>query len=182
MNDAFELLDPRNAQAFLKTFEAGARRKGEAHFRKSHVQDLAAEQPGMAYAAEVSDDNESYKVHLHYDPVEGWSGDCSCPQEFDCEHVFAAMRALLAEHSTAAVRSLSAGTSPAAAGWSKSTAKTEQELGSLDRRLKAALGRALKPDEIRFIRKVQSVFTRSRQAGQITHRDFDELGVRLGGY
>ncbi|MEY2428591.1 MAG: hypothetical protein QOJ40_1476, partial [Verrucomicrobiota bacterium] len=182
MNDSFELLDPRNAQAFLKTFESDARRKGEAHFRKSHVHDLTPEQPGMAYSALVNDGSQPAKVHLQYDPIEGWSGDCSCPLEFDCEHVFAAMRALLAEHSTAAVRSLSSGASPASAGWTKSTSKAEDESGGLDRRLRAVLGRPLKAEETKFIRKVHTLFARSRQSGHITYRDFDELDLRLGGY
>src|SRR5437588_10975508 len=145
MNDAFELLDPRNAQAFLKSFESEARRKGEAHFLQGRVHELTAEEPGMAYSAVVKD-GRPYEVYLQYDPIEGWSGDCSCPQEFDCEHVFAAMRALLAEHSTAAVRSLSAGASPASAGWTSSKSKSEEESGGLDRRLMAALGRPLQSE------------------------------------
>src|SRR6266404_7111196 len=153
MNDAFELLDPRNAQAFLKQFTGDVKRRGEAFFRKGLVQNLAPEEAGMSYSAVVNDD-EPHEVDLEYDPVEGWSGTCACEQEFDCEHVFAAMRALLAEHSTAAVRSLSAGASPASAGWTKSTSKAEDESGGLDRRLRAALGRPLKAEETKFIRKV----------------------------
>src|SRR2546427_7884437 len=142
MNDAFELLDPGNARSFLKSFEAQARRKGEAAFRTGRVHDLVAEQPGMADSAVVKD-GEGNEVNLHYAPVEGWSGEFSCPEEFDCEHVFAAMRALLAEHSTGAVRNLSAGVSTPASGWGKAGQKTEEDAGGLARRLMATLGRPL---------------------------------------
>src|SRR2546425_5554959 len=172
MNDAFELLDPRNAQAFLKSFESEARRKGEAHFLQGHVHELTAEEPGMAYSAVVKD-GRPYEVYLQYDPVEGWSGDCSCPTEFDCEHVFAALRALLAEHSTAAVRNLSAGVSSTAA-WARSGAKPEDEANGLARRLMAALGRPLKAEETKFVRKVHTVFSRCRQNRHITQWDFEE--------
>ena len=100
MADVFELIDPRNAQAFLKHLSPAARRKGETCFRGGCVQDLVPEEPGVAYSAHVMD-GELHEVDLEYDPTEGWSGSCSCPLEFDCEHVVAAMRALLAEHSTA---------------------------------------------------------------------------------
>ena len=71
MDDAFELLDPRNAQAFLKQFSSDARRKGEACFRFGSVQDLVPEEPGVAYTAQVRD-GELYQVDLEYDPAAGW--------------------------------------------------------------------------------------------------------------
>src|SRR6266702_8279212 len=114
MKEAFELLDPANAQSFLKSFSQAARRKGEALFRSGGVRELLIEQPGLTYSAQVND-AEMHDVHLEYYQLDGWSGDCSCPQEFECEHVFAAMRALVAEHSSAAVRNLSAGLSSAGA-------------------------------------------------------------------
>ena len=55
MNEAFELLDPRNAQAYLKRFSSGAKGKGDALFRLARVQDLVVKQPGMAYEANVKD-------------------------------------------------------------------------------------------------------------------------------
>src|SRR5690242_14101618 len=102
------------------------------------VESLAAQDPGKRYCAEVKD-GELCEVDLRYDPEEGWLGSCSCEEEFDCEHVAAAMRALLAEHSTAAVRNLSSGVSTAA----KAGGKADEEHGKLDRRLMAALGRPL---------------------------------------
>src|SRR5438132_12627605 len=176
MNEAFELLDPRNAQAFLKSFDSTARRKGDAHFNLGHVHDLVAESPGMAYSAEVQD-GQRREVYLHYVSVEGWSGDCTCPVEFDCEHVFAAMRALLAEHSAAAVRSLSAGVSSASPMRARDARKQDEEGGGLARRLMATVGRPLDSKETAFIRKVHAAFLRCRQNGHITRWDFEELGL-----
>jgi len=180
MTEAFELLDPRNARAFLERFNSQARRKGEQHFRRGSVQALAPEQPGLVYSAEVRD-GEVQDVELEYDPVHGWSGVCSCPAQDACEHVFAAMRALLAEHSAAAVRSLSAGV-PSAAAWAKSANATDEEAGGLARRLMATLRRPLDPKETRFIRKIQAVYKRCQKNRHITHWDFEEMGLRLGGY
>src|SRR5438445_4902015 len=97
MDDVVRLLDAYSAQRFLKRLPAAARRKGDSVFRSGCVQNLVAKDPGMAYSAQVLD-GKHHKVDLHYDPEEGWEGACSCPQESDCEHVFATMSALLAEH------------------------------------------------------------------------------------
>ena len=145
MDDAFELLDPRNAQAFLKQFSADVRRKGEACFRRGCVQDLVPEEPGMSYFA-VVEDGEPHEVDLLYQPGEGWTGTCSCPQELDCEHVVAAMRALLAEHSRAAVRTLSASGPSASATLAAARSKpAASDASELVRRLVDSRKRPLKP-------------------------------------
>src|SRR5437867_3261713 len=92
------------------------------------------------------------------------------------------MQALLAEHSTAAVRNLSAGVSTPASGWGKAGQKTEEDAGGLARRLMATLGRPLDAQETKFIRKLHTVFQRCQQNRRITYWDFEELGLRLGGY
>jgi hypothetical protein len=182
MDDAFELLDPRNAQAFLKQFSADARRKGEACFRRGAVQDLVPEEPGIAYSAVVKD-GDLYEVDLEYDPAAGWSGSCACPLECDCEHLVAAMRALLAEHSKAAVRTLSASGPAASATLAAARSKpAASDASELVRRLLAARKRPLKPEERKFLGKVRTVYERCRHAGRITHWDFEEMGLRLGGY
>jgi hypothetical protein len=182
MDDAFELLDPRNAQAFLKQFSTEARRKGEACFRRGAVQDLVAEEPGTVYSARVKD-GELHEVDLEYDPAGGWLGICSCPREFDCEHILAAMRALLAEHSTAAVRSLSASGPSASASLAAARSKpAAADASELVRRLTASRKRPLKPEERKFLGKLRTVYERCRRAGRITHWDFEEMGLPLGGY
>jgi hypothetical protein len=178
VNDAFELLDPRSAEAFLKSFDAETRRRGNSHFQKGHVVALVPEQPGMYYNANV----DEQEVGLDYDPIKGWSGSCTCSRETDCEHIFASMRALLAEHSAASVRSLSSGSSQAAAAVARAATKSDEDSGRLARQLMASLGRSLKPEENKFTRKVQTVFKRCQQNRHITRWDFDEMGLHLGGY
>jgi hypothetical protein len=182
VNDAFELLDPRSAQAFLKSFDPETRRRGDSHFRKGHVHNLAPEEPGLYYTALV-DGGEGQDVDLEYDPIEGWSGSCTCVRGADCEHIFAAMRALLAEHSAASVRSLSsAGSQAAAVAVARAASKSEEDSGRLARQLMASLGRPLKAEENKFVRKVQNVFKRCQVNRHITRWDFDEMGLHLGGY
>jgi len=178
VNDAFELLDPRSAQAFLKSFDSETRRRGESHFRKGHVQKLIPEEPGMYYTADV----QGQEVDLEYDPIEGWAGSCTCMRETDCEHIFAAMRALLAEHSAASVRVLSSGSSQAAAAVARAATKSDEDTGRLARQLMATLCRPLTAEENKFVRKVQNVFKRCQQNRHITRWDFDEMGLHLGGY
>ena len=182
MNDAFELLDPRSAQAFLKSFDSETRRRGDSHFRKGHVHDLVPVENGTCYSANVQSGEVLHEVELEFDPIDGWCGGCTCSRQTDCEHIFAAMRALLLEHSAASVRSLSSGSSQAAVAAARAATKSDEDSGRLARQLMASLGRPLKPEENKFIRQVQHVFKRCQQSRHITRWDFDEMGLHLGGY
>ena len=73
VNDAFELLDPRSAEAFLKSFDSETRRRGNSHFQKGHVYDLEPVQGGASYTATVQSGEESHEVDLEYDgfPLQG---------------------------------------------------------------------------------------------------------------
>src|SRR6266853_3196705 len=182
MDDGFILLDPREAQFFMKSLPPGARRRGQYFFQNGAVQGLTPEQPGMAYSAQVLD-KSLCQVRVFYDPDDGWDGECSCPIKAKCEHVFATMTALMAEHRTAAVRSLSSSSPAAAAAVSASRIRTDAETGSeLGRRLTIALGRNLNREEARFVRTVHNVYTRCSESRRITHWDFQEMGLRLPGY
>src|SRR5262245_24458787 len=97
MDEAFDLIDPQDAQGFLRRFPAELRRRGEACFRGGRVLDLSVQEPGSNYSAIVKDGTE-HEVCLRYLDQDGWGGTCSCPQETECEHMFAVMSALLAEH------------------------------------------------------------------------------------
>jgi hypothetical protein len=180
VNDAFELLDPANAQAFLRKFPADARRKGQSFFNTNAVSELAAQVFGKVYSALVQDGDEQMEVELRYDAADGWSGSCSCNEPEKCAHQYAAMRALVAEHSSAMVRSLSS-SRPTGGAVAAGKAKAEQEPG-LARRLIAELGRPLNTEEAKFIRKVSSSYQRCRQLGHVSRWDFNEMGLRLSGY
>src|SRR5690349_14884221 len=155
MDDGFELVDPDGAQAFLRSFPAEAQRRGHLRFQDGAVQELTVEKPGAAYSAQVRDAAWKNDVSLYYTQGEGWDGFCSCPVEFDCPHVFAAMSALLAEHRTAVVRQLSTGKSGTAAA--RAALKSRQEFGragELGEQIVAATGKALSAEALRFLKQV----------------------------
>jgi len=141
---------------------------------------LEADRPGASYTARVQDHGTAYEVALYYSREQGWDADCTCPQEFDCEHVFAAMSALLAEHRTTAVRSLSAGTPQA--GKHATAALTKPEAVDLAQRLTVAVARPLTAQETAFIKKVRSAYARCGQARQINYWDFQQMGFALLGH
>src|SRR6266545_2698942 len=108
MNDPFRLAAPVEAQRFLRSFDATTRRKGEKYFHQNRVINLMSQENGTALTASVRG-GELYEVDLDYVPDGGWCGECTCPMEVNCKHVYAAMQAALAEQSISSVRQLSAG-------------------------------------------------------------------------
>lgn len=185
MDDAFELVDPQDAQDFLKLFPAEVRRKGEALFRSGRVLELNAETPGTDYAAAVQD-GEDHAVSLRYEDDQGWGGNCSCLKPSICEHLYAAMSALLAEYRTAAVRGLSSSMRSAVARLAESRWKQKvagnRETNELAERVQAAKGQKLSSPELSFLRKVHTVYTRCCQSRRITYWDFQEMGLPLQDY
>jgi hypothetical protein len=182
MDDAFDLLNPHDAQGFLRRFPVELRRRGEAFFRSGQVLDLVPEEPGSNYSAIVEDRGE-HEVFLRYLEEDGWSGTCSCPQQTECEHMYAAMSALLAEYRTATVRGLSS-SAPNAVGrlaqerW-KQRAAGKSEGSELAERLQALVGRKLTRDELTFVRAVHNVYKRCCVSHSITYWDFQEMGLQL---
>jgi hypothetical protein len=186
MDESFLLVNPEGAQAFLKECNAEVRRKGEALVRSGAVGPITVVKPGLVFSATVSDGPEHSMVKVcgndGSEDGPAWEGDCTCQEELDCAHAFALTRELIALHSAAAVRSLSAGTiKPKSQSSRTSTEPGRPERGELQRRLTAALGRPLEQGEAKFVSKVQAVHDRCRQFGHITFWDFQEMGLRLKG-
>ena len=100
----FEGFDLDASQRYLKTFDSRTRKKGESYFRSGAVSDVECEEPGRIYAATVQG-SEPYRVLLDYD--DGWDAECSCPVGYECKHVYATVKQLLAERAAAAVVELS---------------------------------------------------------------------------
>ncbi len=173
-------------QLLLKSFPAEARRAGAKLFREGRVRKLSSEAQGYAYSAEVEEDGSgAHGVHLEYDgEEERWWGTCTCPAGYDCQHLFAAGRALQAEHSAAIVRSLSSGFTPAPGPRETAEAKPPPPPPSVDipTRLRTALGRSLKSAETKFVGKLRNVLARCQMSRRITYWDLEELGIHLGGY
>ena len=186
MSEPFELQDPDDAHEFMDSFDANTRRKGEAYFREGRVTSLRPEAGGTAFLAAVQG-SQLYEVDLFLDPIEGWTGSCSCPLEFDCKHVYAAMKSLLAEHSVASVRGLSAGATGKIVKAPGSIAQPKPPKpavapGEFAQTVAEALGRPLRPEETKLLLKLHAVYSRCGQKRSITKWDFEDLGLSLGGY
>jgi hypothetical protein len=179
-DDAFHVLDPARAQAYLMSFPADVRRKGQDCLRRGAVTELVPEEPGTEYYA-VVEDGEEHEVDLLYEPDEGWTGQCSCPRESGCAHIFAAMNALLAEHRAVDVRGLSASEPASVARLAASKPRSSQS-SDLAAKLAAAHGRALKREENQFLRTIHQVYERCRQNRQISYWDLQQMGFAFKDY
>lgn len=183
MDQAFEVPDANGAQAFLRSFPAEAQRRGQARYREGAVESLTISEPRKSFCAVVQDAAWKNEVSLYYNPAEGWDGTCTCPVEFECAHVFAAMSALLAEHRMAVVRKLSTGQAGAAAALAGLRAKPEfDDAEDLGERLLAATGRSLPPVALRFLKQLHEVYLRCCQTRQISYWDLKNLGFLAANY
>jgi hypothetical protein len=181
MIEPFATFDPEDARAYLGSFDGATRRKGEACFRQGLVSMVTATEDGFEVTVLGGEVNS---VNLYSDPVDGWAGGCTCPQGCDCEHVYAAMKAVLAESNLAAVRGLSAGTAtPGPKGRSPAGSREPRSAPTdFSREVASSLGRRLTKAEIGFLQKLNQVYTRCRVSQHIALWDFDELGLSLGGH
>ncbi|HVV02026.1 MAG TPA: hypothetical protein VHH88_11730, partial [Verrucomicrobiae bacterium] len=182
MDEPFEIIDPENARNFLSGFMQRERKKGQSLADRGSVVALTPEKPGTLYFAMVRDGAKTFRVSLLYsDESGGWEGFCECEAVVDCIHAYAAMQALLMEHSAAMVRNLSANkvareTRPVTG---RPPAQPEPGIAG---RLKQTLDRALNQQEARYARIVSACFERTRQRGYLTVWDFSELGFNFGDY
>src|SRR5207244_1048418 len=120
--------DPAATRVFLGEFPSGAASRGKRLYATGAVRHIEDEEDGLGFSVKVQA-NRVYVVSAFY--AEGaWDAECTCPSEFDCEHAYAAMTALLAgkqPHERA---------QPSAAPGSE-----------LERRVLGKLKRKLNPDE-----------------------------------
>ncbi|MBN2505993.1 MAG: DEAD/DEAH box helicase [Verrucomicrobia bacterium] len=181
MDRTFELSHFQEAEDFLAGFDRATRMRGEAYVRERRVEAITCIEPGARYVATVRG-TQVYETLLLYDEADGWSGECTCPMEFDCKHVYAALKTLLAAPAAAAVGNPGARSSrsrpPAARFPVASRVPPDSELAS---RLAAAAGRPLRPGEAAFVRKVHGVYARCRSSQRISNWDFGEMGFRMAG-
>lgn len=177
-----ELIDPDDAHDFMASFNAATRRAGEAYFRQGRVSNLRCVEPGARYAAQVQG-SQLYEVNLHYDPIDGWDGDCSCAIGFDCKHVCAVTKALLAEASLAQVQALSAGATRtgSAAPSVRRMSDGPRSNFSFTEKVKDALNRPLRKNETAFLEQLERVYAHCCRTRNITRWDLADLGFHLGG-
>ncbi len=155
----------------ISLFPRAAQDQGEKLFNAGAVANLRATTPRFVFEAEVASSMPA-RIRLAVDgPRAVWNGTCSCGVRTRCCHIYAAAKALLAEHSVSLVNQLSAGTR---------VAVPEAPFSSeLARRMADTLGRALNATELNYIRTVNRVYQRSRISGTVGEVDFAELGFRL---
>jgi hypothetical protein len=162
------------AHEFLRQIPLGAQERGTATFREGHV--LQIEQNSRdSFTARVQGTFE-YTVHLGFASTDGWAGDCTCPVGFDCKHVYAAMKALLAEHTRDEVQRLSSGTGAPPGRIPPAKAAPPEDF---QREVREALGRPLSRPEGDYLRKLTQIFGRCQQVRGISYWDFYELGFRF---
>ncbi len=157
-------------QQFLGEMPPGAQSRGLKYFREGRVSLVT--RLGGEFSARVSG-SELYTVSLGFDPDDGWWGECSCPLAFDCKHVFALGKTLLAEDSVARVQDLSERRGP-----SKKEQASESRENLLEQ-LIAAHQRGLTPVELGFVTRVQAAYQRARITNTITAWDFSLMGLPL---
>lgn len=173
MTDPFILADPQGAQEFLRSFPETVRRKGEDCFRAGAVGKWTCHEPGRGYETTV-EDTFVYGVQVYSYEAEGWDGDCTCAQRHDCRHVYAAVRALLAEHTTALGRSLSSGKMRPAG---RTVAAPPEGPGdALATAVATAHKRPLRAEERKFLDALRRIFEHTRLTQRITYGDLAPLG------
>src|SRR6478736_3803870 len=109
--DPYELVDPQSVRDALRGFPADSRRRGEDLQRRGSVIEWEVVEPGSAYSATVLD-KARFVVEVFSEESEigeeEWVGDCDCEKEYECEHIYAVYKELLAQKAAADVQRLSA--------------------------------------------------------------------------
>ena len=169
----FNGFDAESGARFLRSFEAQTRQRGERYFKSGAVRSLACVEPGAQYTAEVMG-GELYGVTLTYD--KGWDSECTCPMALECKHVYAALKQMLADYSSAAVDSLSA-----TAGKISNISKPNLPPATFAELVREKIGRRLAPDEARYLRNVSQLFQQGRQSGSYYASELSLLGAPVAG-
>jgi len=191
MSNSFSMPDLDGAQEHLRSFDAQARKKGEAAFSSGRVLSVEVVKPSRLYAAKVQEGSRTRVVKFEHSPDAGWYEECDCKEALGCEHAYAGLKAMLAEHSLAEVRDISAGAANTSSPRESASPRPERpgtkspEFSSknIAGLAEASLGRSLTRDERRFCAKITEVYQRVLvYRGRITSWDMNELSVRSNAY
>ena len=179
MSEEFELLEPEDAQRYLGTFDVPTRQRGERYYSEGRVGQFECVKPGRSYTVEVQG-TEPYHVALMCDDEEGWVGGCTCPVKFDCKHIYAALKSLIAEDRAVRVQKLSAGIRSASTV-AAARQRVPTPTGVFAEHVVTTLGRKLTGEEAKFVRRLKEVYERCNIRRHIIRSDFVDLGLSLGG-
>lgn len=158
----------QTVQGYINSLPVQTVLRGRDYHALGRVTDLECVEPGKYYAASVRGKDE-YEVWLEL-AKQGWAGECSCPMEFDCKHIVAALLAI-AESET---------TLPSAL-MEKPRGKyvPEPARSQLETRLNEHLGRSLNKTEAAFVSRVQALYLASARTA-LSEQQLHELsGVPL---
>lgn len=171
--EAFPLVGPEAAVAALKAFGEPVRVRGEALHAAGAVRTVRCDKAGSQYCAEVVD-GRTLEVRLHN--VRGkWSGLGETPGAVKDEHVYAALKQLLAEHSGAAAQDLSSRATKA------TKASVPGEAAGLLLEIETGLERKLVPKEVSAVETLQKLFRGVQMGGNLVVSDLQRLGFRPTG-
>ncbi|EEF62262.1 DEAD/DEAH box helicase [Pedosphaera parvula] len=163
------------ASEFMHSLPSNAQARGERYFVQDRIPAIRQTSPNE-FSATI-EGSQIYRVTLWFDAQAGWDADCSCPIGFDCKHIYAAMRALLAEYSSPSMHQLSDGSAPSTA--SKPSSKPKPSSGNFADDVKRALNRALKAEEKSFLKRLDRIYKECTRYGNISQWHFEQLGLKL---
>src|SRR5882672_6461399 len=161
------LKDSVAIRRYFEDFDRVTAARGRMYFRDGAVLTLACSEPGVRYSAVVRGGRE-YEVTLSYEAGD-WDGECSCPVEYECKHLYATMLAFQQHadrfHSVPAAAS---GTNhPAPSGKHSTQPAAPQppllEVSPVVARVTESLGRQPNAKECDYLRKVQALFQKVSQ-------------------
>jgi hypothetical protein len=164
----------QSIERFLELVPVQTRQRGRDYHACGNVLELECVEPDHLYAAVVRG-GEDYEVGLEFADHE-WASDCSCPMQYDCKHVVAAMlelrRRALADASG----------SPAATFIQAPKNKPPRDIpgpprSPLYNRLVENLGRQLRSGEIAFVQRVQTFYASTAVRPPVE----SDLGLITGG-
>lgn len=156
----FASLELAELRDYLSGFDSRTRKKGEGYFRGRAVTALTCVQAGAEFSATVQG-TYKYKVEIGYD--DGWEAVCSCPIAYECKHVYAVARQLLAEHERLAPSGAITLSHPEPKGFAAL--------------VQNKLGRKLSPQELNFLKVVHQLFQRSLNGGLHYRHELAPLGL-----
>ena len=156
----FEGFDLASAREYLESFDAETTRKGEEYFAVGAVKGLRCLTPGRKYLANVHG-NFKYQVQLEND--DGWDGECSCPIGYECKHIYAAVKQLLAAQ---------VGQGTAGAG----SPPAEDPPSGLAATVREKLGRDLTDHERRYLQNISRLFRKASNGGSQYQHELTGLG------
>ncbi len=156
-------------------FDSRTRKRGLHYFKAGAVESLLCVEPGSHYRAGVRG-SEEYSVELTRDEeTNSWQGDCTCAVGYECKHVYAAFKQLLAEYARHAATGLKEEASRDST--LVSAASPTEKPTSFAQLVRQKLGRKLKPDEANFLQKVNRLWQQVHTIGIHYVNDLGILGT-----